>query len=175
MNEQFGTNFITWFIIFPVLIIATITIIWFIIKTHVNSWKRIGLSIAGLFTFIGFAFVLFGFYYKTNKTFSASFNVYAYSALSPKQDPFDIAEGQYGSVLATFDVCKENGLLKVLHTPKSSEYGSNIFNSGKWTAVKINDDIVTVSQNSNLEQDIIHPSLWWALTKNLYYFTDKTN
>ncbi len=172
MNEQIGTNMVTWFVILPILVIAAAVIVWLVIKTHVTPWKRTGLAVAGLFAFIGFAFVLLGVYYNTSETFAGSFKFYAYSALAPQQEPFDIAEGGYGSVLATFEAYKENGALKVLRVPKSSaKYGAYIFSPGKWTVVDISDDVITLQEDANSQPNITQTSFWWALTKNLYRST----
>ncbi|MDD5567307.1 MAG: hypothetical protein PHH01_03885 [Patescibacteria group bacterium] len=170
MEPQLGTNTTTWYVIFPILLIALAGTIWFIVKMKTVLWKKIVLSIVGLFSFLGFAGLVLGIYYQTSKVFSGSFNFYAYSVLAPEQDPFDIPEGDYDSVLATFGVYKKDGKLKVLHVPNSkTDYGAYIFSQGKWIVVDINDNVITIPEDiPGSEPHVTKTSLWWALTKDLY-------
>ncbi len=164
--EQLATNTTTWYVILPIMLIMLAGIIWFIIGLKTVIWKKVVMILLGFFSFIGFSAVLLSVYYQTSTVFSGSFDLYAYSVFAPERDPFDIPEGDYDTVLATFGVYKENGELKVMRVPNSStQYGAYLFSPGKWMVVDVNDDVITLSES---EPNITEMSFWWAMTKDLY-------
>ncbi len=178
MNEQLGTNMITWLVIFPLFAAGAVAIAWFVIKTNVSSLTRVGLVAMGVFAFIGFTIAILGVYYHTNDPFSAGFKAYAYTTLAPdyakssygpeNHDPFNLPENGYGPALMTVEVANQDGNLRILRIPSSSStFGAQLFTPGDWTTVNIDlNDGLSISP-SNVGE-VMHPSLWWALTKDIY-------
>ncbi len=170
----------TWYVIFPILLIAAAGIVWLIFKMNVSPWKRVGITAIGIFAFFGFAMAVLGIYYQVNKPFAGAFKFYAYSALAPDyafaayhptdNDPFQLPEKGYGSMLITLGVHKENGQTKILRIPRdNTKFGAYVFSPGKWSIADIQNDVITIPQDvPGSEPNVTKTSLWWALTKDVY-------
>ncbi|MFA6198053.1 MAG: hypothetical protein WC734_02735 [Patescibacteria group bacterium] len=183
--NNFGTNMITWYVIFPVLLIGLAGIIWFIFKMSVSPWKRVGITAISIFAFFGFTVAVLGVYYQFNKPFAAAFKTYSYSALAPdyalsayhptNNDPFQLPERGYGPMLATLEVYKENGQTKILRIPRNNtKWSGYIYTPGKWSIVDIENDVMTIAKDSDSKPLVTHTSLWWALTKDVYSMNAST-
>jgi len=170
MESHLGTNLMTWLVIFPVLIIVAGVIIWYLTKIKGSLLKKVTMIIAGFFAFIGFAVVLLGVYYHLNPAFAAGFKFYAYSNLAPEGNPFEISEGNYAPILIQNAVYKEDGQIKLFSGLRPDlPFYVFLFTSGKFINTKINNDVLTIPQDTpDSEPSVINTSLWWALTRDLY-------
>ncbi len=167
---------ITWYVIFPILVIAATGITWLIFKLNVSPWKRVGVTAIGVFAFIGFAVVLLGVYFQTNKVFASSFRFYGYSALA-EANPFDAENGDLEPALMRWGVFNEDGTFKLYYHPNpEAPTESLIFAPGKYILAQLEDGVLTIPQDvPNSEPRITHTSLWWALTKDLYRLSASAN
>ncbi len=169
MGAQLGSNIVTWFVIFPLLIIIAVGIVWFIVKLQATPWKRTGIAVASLFAFVGFAAVLLGLYYHVNSTFAESFKFYGYSALAPKGNPFQESDGYTGRILMTREVLKKDRQVNLLNHPNpASPTEVSMFTPGQYIQAQIQDAIVAIPTDTSASLPrVIKTSLWWALTKDL--------
>ena len=173
MDPQFDPNMTTWYVIIPLLVLGLAALVWFMIKIHTTPGKRVALSIVSLFAFFGFVTGALAVYYQFNKPFSAMLKFYAYSKLAPDDDPFVQTddEGKIIKMLVTLEGHKKDGQVFVAQPPSSlgNDFAGFLFTPGKWQTVSVNDHTMTVQDSdSNGQPDIIHTSLWWALTKDPY-------
>ena len=117
----------------------------------------------------GFAIILVGFYYHLSPTFASTFRFYAYTALAPKDDPFQVSEGDYRPILMLRDVTKKNGEVSLLYHP-NPDYPTlvSIFTQGKFIEANLYNDILSIpnTEAGSLPR-VTKTSLWWALTKDL--------
>ncbi len=160
----------SWFIIFPILIIVAAGIIWFVVKTRATPLKRTGLAVGALFTFVGFAVVLFSIYYQFDKVFATSFQFYSYAALAPKGDPFLEHDGYTGRILMVRDVLHKDGQVVILNHP-NPDYPTEValYTPGKYIQAQVKDNIVTIPADTSTSLPrVIRTSLWWALTKDIF-------
>lgn len=177
MDPQFDTNMMTWYVIFPILVIVAVLIVWFIVKIKTTIWKRVALVIISLFAFFGFTTATLAIYYQFNEPFAAMFKFYAYSKLAPDDDPFVQAndyDGQIIKVLGVTEVYKEDGQVALpdLSNRLGYDYGGYVFTPGKWQTVKVDDHFMTLLDlDENGQPDIINTSLWWALMNDPYSLT----
>jgi len=170
MESHIGTNLVTWLVIFPVMVVVAGGIIWYIVRIKGALVKRVTMIVGGFFAFIGFSVILLGVYYHLNPAFAGGFRFYAYSALAPDGNPFQISEGGYGPVLLMNEVYTKDGQTKLLSSfrPDLPKY-VYVFTSGKYIYTKIDDDVLTIQPDvAGSESNITKTSLWWALTKDLY-------
>ncbi len=169
METALGTNLITWLVIFPILAIVAVVIIWSIAKMGGAFKKKIAMIVAGLFAFAGFALVLIGIYFRLNPTFANTFRFYAYSALAPNDNPFQVSKGNYTPIVMRTEVYNDNGQIKFLSQlrPDIPSY-ITVFTSGRYINTKVNSGVLTVSPDlPGSERQTTKTSLWWALTKDL--------
>lgn len=166
----------TWYVIFPILLIAAAGITWFIFKLNASRWRRVGATAIGVFAFIGFSVVVLGVYFQTNKTFASSFRFYGYSALA-EADPFNTENGELSPTLMRWGVRNEDGAYKLYYHPNpEAPTESLIFAPGKYIMAQLKDDVLTIPKDiPNSEPRITHTSLWWALTKDLYRLNTSSN
>lgn len=170
MGTQFGTNIITWYVIFPILLIVASCVIWFVVKLRVTLWKRVAFAVGSLFALIGFAVVVLGVYYQASTTFASSLKFYTYSTFAPdKRDPFETHSSDQ-PVLMMRDVGYSNGEVRLLHHP-NPEVATIVylFTPGKFITADLKNDVLTIPEvQIGNSPRIEHTSLWWALTKDPY-------
>lgn len=180
MDPQFDPNMTTYYVIVPILVIGLVALIWFVVTMKTTIWKRIVLSVVSLFAFFGFVAGALTVYYQFNKPFAAMFKFYAYSRLAPDDDPFAQAddENRITSVLGMTEVTKKGGQVMAPDYQKilGVEYAGYLFTPGKWQWIQVKDRVMSVRDlDNNGEPDIIHTSLWWALTNDPYKLTADAN
>jgi hypothetical protein len=170
MESQLGTNMMTWYVIFPILVIAAAAIVWFVVKMQVAPCKRVAIVAISLFAFIGFAVVVLGVYYQINKPFAGSFKFYAYSTLAPDQrDPFTEHNTEQ-SVLMMRAVGYGDGEVRTLYH-QNPDYPTLVylFVPGKFITADLLNDVLTIPEvDADSFPRVEHTSLWWALTKDPY-------
>jgi len=167
MESQLGINTTTYYVILPLLVIVVAAIIWFVAKMKATVWKRVTLSVVGLFAFVGFSVITLCIYYQVNDSFAGTFKFYAYSALAPdERDPFtDHSDSQ--SILMMRAVGYSDGEVRMQYHP--NPYAPTItylFVPGKLITANLQDDVLTYFVNK--KKAVENTSFWWALTKDIY-------
>ncbi|MFA6098046.1 MAG: hypothetical protein WCV50_04575 [Patescibacteria group bacterium] len=170
MESQFGTNTTTFYIILPILVIAAVAIVWFVLKLKMTPWQRVAITVGSLFAFLGFAVVVLGVYYQVNEPFASSFKFYAFTAFAPDQrDPFT-EHSETQSVLMMRTVGFSDGEVRTQYHP--NPYAPTItylFVPGKFITANLQDNVLTYFINK--EEAVENTSLWWALTKDMQTMT----
>jgi hypothetical protein len=169
MVDYFATNMLTWYVIFPILLLAAATIVLLVIKAKLSPWKRVGMATGGLFAFIGFSFVVLTMYYLTSTVFASSFRFYAYTVFA-ESDPFQTENGKLSSSLMRWGVQNQNGTYKLFYHPNpNAPTVSLIFAPGEFIEAQLKDGVLTIPETSpGSTPRITKTSLWWALNANMY-------
>lgn len=177
METHLGTNLITWIVIFPILTIAVVGLVWYILKTNGPPAKKMAMIAVGFFAFVGFSVIVLCIYYHSSPSFATTFRFYAYSTLAPKADPFLQSNGHAGDVLIMREVRNEDGRITLINHPNpESPIEISIFTPGKYIQGQLLNDVLTIPQDTNDSLPrIMKTSLWWALTKNIYSITGTVN
>ncbi|USN53693.1 MAG: hypothetical protein H6760_00795 [Candidatus Nomurabacteria bacterium] len=168
---------ITWWVIFPILILAAVGIIWMIAKMKLSPMKRAGMIVGGIFTFIGFSVVVLGVYYQLSMHFSGTFQIYAYSNFAPNNDPFNEVVGSDGRLLTMQGVKQEDGkVFFVKHPDPDYPTGLFVFTPGKMIVAEEKDNQITIPEDvPGSLSNVTKTSLWWALTKDIYLLESKAS
>jgi hypothetical protein len=166
MEPQLGNNTFFLYVLLPIFVLTIAGMVWFIVKTQTTVWKKVALSVGGLFALVGFISTILCVYYKTSPTFAGTFRFYAYSALAPAGDPFQTPNNNYRQALVLREVVNKDGIISFLKHPNPN-YPSYVylFAPGKFTYTELRDDMLTVPAAP--QPNTTHTSLWWALTKDL--------
>lgn len=170
MEAELGMNWVPLFVLFPIVIIAIVVITWFVAKAHVTAWKRVILSIGGIFSIFGFVVTLFVLYYQLSPTFAGTFRFYAYTVFAPEGDPFEMQEEGYQPALMLRGVANTGGEVTLLNHP-DPEFPTIVylFTPGKFITTDLQDDVLSIpiTQPGSLPR-VISTSLWWALSKDIF-------
>jgi hypothetical protein len=183
MQANLGLNYVSFAVIMPLILIAVVVLIIFIIKSKGSLWKRISLIVGSFFTLIGFTFVLLGVYFYLSPTFANSFRFYAYTAFAPtyatfvptytavatNSNPFTQSDGYIGRILMMRDVMRTNGQLTVLDHPNASVATVvSLFVPGQYIQGQLMDNVLSIPEDtSGSLPSVTKTSLWWALTRDL--------
>ncbi|MFA6272189.1 MAG: hypothetical protein WC693_03710 [Patescibacteria group bacterium] len=166
MQANLGLNYVSIAVIMPLILIAAVVLIIFIIKSKGSLWKRISLIVGSFFTLVGFTFVLLGIYFYLSPTFANSFRFYAYTAVAQNSNPFTESDGYIGRVLMIRDVMRTNGQLTVLNHPNpSAATAVSLFVPGQYIQGQLQDSVLSIPKDS--PESVTKTSLWWALTRDL--------
>lgn len=169
MNTYLGTNTFFLYILLPIFILALAGVAWLVMRVRVTAWKKVGLTVCGLFALLGFYGTVLCIYYKTSPTFAGTFRFYAYSALAPAADPFETPNNDYRQALVLREVVNKNGVISFLKHP-NPDYPTivTVFAPGKFIEADLNGDTLIIPTPPQDSLGVVtKTSLWWAMTKDL--------